>query len=77
MQRNMPEFLPVGRVGAWCHWGALIVAALGLLQIFILIAQNQSLLPIIGVISGTIFSALILYAVGTLVKHFSGGRPMP
>ncbi len=77
MQRNIPEFVPVGRVGTWCHWGALIIAVLGLLQIFILIAQNQPFLPIIGVISGTIFSTLILYAVGTIVKHFSGGRLTP
>ncbi|HEY7124132.1 MAG TPA: hypothetical protein VH540_09300 [Ktedonobacterales bacterium] len=77
MQQNLPEFLPESRVGTWCHWGALIIAVLGLVQIIVLIAQNQPFLPIIGVISGTIFSALILYAVGTIVKRLSGGRPVP
>ena len=75
MQRTMPEVVPGNRVGTWCHWGALIIAVLGIVQFLILIAQNQSLLPILGLISGTIFSVLILYAVGTIVKYHGGAQP--
>ncbi|HLW01438.1 MAG TPA: hypothetical protein VKT82_22470 [Ktedonobacterales bacterium] len=75
MQQRVPEMVPVNRVGTWCHWGALIIVILGVVQLLILIAQNQSLLPILGLISGTIFSALILYAVGTIVKYHVGARP--
>jgi hypothetical protein len=75
MQQRMPEVVPVNRVGTWCHWGATIIAILGIVQLFILIAQNQSLLPILGLISGTIFSVLILYAVGSIVKYHVGARP--
>jgi hypothetical protein len=74
MQKRMPEFVSAGRVGAWCHWGAWIIAILGALQIIIILTQNQ-VLPILGVVSGTIFSAFILYAVGTIVKYTIGGRP--
>lgn len=74
MKQQLPEVIRGNRIGTWCHWGAWIVAILGLLQILILAAQNSSILPIIGVIAGTIFSALILYAVGTIVKY-TIGRP--
>ena len=77
MRQRMPEVLPGSRVGTWCHWGALIIAILGVVQLFILIAQNQPLLPILGLISGTIFSVLILYAVGTIVNSHVGGLPQP
>lgn len=75
MQAQMPEVVPGHRVGALCQWGAIIIVILGVVQLFILIAQNQPLLPVLGLISGTIFSALILYAVGVLVKYHVGGRP--
>ena len=75
MQQRLPEVLPGNHVGTWCHWGAVIIALLGVVQLVILIAQNQPLLPIIGLISGTIFSALVLYAVGTLVNQHTTGRP--
>jgi hypothetical protein len=75
MQQTMPEVVPGSRVGTWCHWGAIIIAILGVVQLFILIAQNQPLLPILGLISGTIFSALVLYAIGTLVNYHAGARP--
>ena len=75
MQRTMPEVVPSSRVGTWCHWGAIVILILGVIQLFILIAQNQPLLPIIGLISGTIFSVLILYTVGTIVKYHVGARP--
>ncbi|HEX6776883.1 MAG TPA: hypothetical protein VF099_01725 [Ktedonobacterales bacterium] len=71
MQQQFPEVLKSSHVGTWCQWGAIIIAILGLLQIIILATQNQ-LLPVLGVLSGTIFSALILYAVGTLVKQRFG-----
>lgn len=71
MQQRFPEVLKSSHVGTWCQWGAIIVAILGLLQIIILATQNQ-LLPVLGVLSGTIFSALILYAVGALVKQRLG-----
>lgn len=74
MKQQLPEVIRGNRIGTWCHWGAWIVAILGLLQILILIAQNQTILSFIGVVSGTIFSALILYAVGTIVKY-TVGRP--
>lgn len=74
MKQQLPEVVRGNRIGTWCHWGAWIVAILGLLQILIFAAQNSSILPIIGVVSGTIFSALILYAVGTIVKY-TIGRP--
>lgn len=77
MQQRLPEFVPGSRIGTWCHWGALLIALLGLFQLLILIVQNQPLLPLLGVISGTIFSTLILYAVGTIVKYHVGGRPNP
>lgn len=77
MQQRMPEIVPGSRVGTWCHWGAVIIAILGAVQLIILIAQNQPLLPLLGLISGTIFSALVLYAVGTIVKYHIGGRPTP
>ncbi len=75
MQQTMPEVVPQSRVGTWCHWGAIIIAILGVVQLVILIAQNQPLLPILGLISGTIFSVLVLYAVGTIVKYHAGARP--
>jgi hypothetical protein len=75
MQQKMPEVVPGHRVGTWCQWGAIIIVILGVIQLFILIAQNQPLLPILGLISGTIFSALVLYAVGVIVKYHAGGRP--
>ncbi|HEY7356818.1 MAG TPA: hypothetical protein VH590_10140 [Ktedonobacterales bacterium] len=75
MKQQMPELVQGSRVGTWCHWGAWIIIILGVVQLFILIAQNQTLLPVLGLISGTIFSALILYAVGTIVKYRVGGRP--
>lgn len=71
MQQQFPEVLKSSHVGTWCQWGAIIIAILGLLQIIILATQNQ-LLPVLGVLSGTIFSALILYAVGALVKQRLG-----
>lgn len=71
MQQQFPEVLKSSHVGTWCQWGAIIIAILGLLQIIILATQNQ-LLPVLGVLSGTIFSALILYAVGALVQQRLG-----
>lgn len=71
MAKQWPDIVKGGRIGVWCHWGAWIIVGLGVLQILILAAQNQ-LLPILGILSGTIFSALILYAVGTLVQHAFG-----
>ena len=71
MQQQFPDVVKSSHVGIWCQWGAIIVAILGVLQMLILAAQNQ-LLPILGVLSGTIFSALILYAVGALAKHTLG-----
>jgi uncharacterized integral membrane protein len=71
MQRQFPDVVKGSNVGTWCQWGAIIVAVLGILQIFVLAAQNQ-LLPILGTLSGTIFSALILYAVGVIVKQQFG-----
>ena len=71
MQRQFPDVVQGSQVGTWCQWGAIIVAILGLVQILILAVQNQ-LLPVLGVLSATIFSALILYAVGTLVKQRFG-----
>ncbi len=69
MKQRMPEFVQKNSIGTWCHWGAWVIVILGIIQLFILVAQNQPLLPILGLISGTIFSALILYAVGTIVKY--------
>ena len=74
--QQFPDAVPDRRVGSWCHWGAWMVAAIGTLQVLILVTQNQ-LLPILGVLGGTIFSFLILYAAGTLVTHALGQRPMP
>ena len=71
MQQQFPEVRKSSHVGTWCQWGAIIIAILGLLQIIILATQNQ-LLPVLGVLSGTIFSALILYAVGALVQQRLG-----
>lgn len=71
MQQQFPDVIKSSHVGTWCQWGAIIIAILGLLQIIILATQNQ-LLPVLGVLSGTIFSALILYAVGALVKQRLG-----
>lgn len=71
MQQQFPDVIKSSHVGTWCQWGAIIIAILGLLQIIILATQNQ-LLPVLGVLSGTIFSALILYAVGALVKQRFG-----
>lgn len=71
MQQQWPNVVKSSHIGTWCQWGAIIVAILGILQMLILVAQNQ-LLPILGVLSGTIFSVLILYAVGALVKQRLG-----
>ena len=71
MQRQFPNVVKTNHVGTWCQWGAIIVAILGILQILIEVAQNQ-LMPILGTLSGTIFSALILYAVGVIVKQKFG-----
>ena len=71
MQRQFPDVVKGDHVGIWCQWGAIIIAILGILQMLILAAQNQ-LLPILGVLSGTIFATLILYAVGALVKQRMG-----
>lgn len=71
MQQQWPDILKSSHVGAWCQWGAIIVAILGILQIIILATQNQ-LLPVLSVLSATIFSTLILYAVGALAKHTLG-----
>ncbi|HEY7348691.1 MAG TPA: hypothetical protein VH599_10285 [Ktedonobacterales bacterium] len=76
MKQQLPDVIQGSRIGTWCHWGAWIIAGLGALQILIILTQNQ-VLPVLGVLSGTIFSALILYAVGTIVKHSVGGRPTP
>jgi len=71
MVKLWPHLVEGSRVGIWCHWGAWIIGGLGALQIVILAGQNQ-LLPVLGVLSGTIFSSLILYAVGTLVQQKYG-----
>ncbi len=73
----LPHTMPESRVGIWCHWGAWIVLIIGALQVLILIVQNNPILPILGVISGTIFSFLILYAVGTVVTALVGQRAHP
>ena len=71
MQRQFPNVVKTNPVGTWCQWGAIIVAILGILQILIEVTQNQ-VMPILGTLSGTIFSALVLYAVGVIVKQKFG-----
>lgn len=74
--KQFPNVVQEGRIGAWCHAGAWMVAVIGALEVLILVTQNQ-VLPILGVLGGTIFSFLILYAVGTLVTHTLGQRLSP
>ncbi len=74
MKQQLPDVIQGSRIGTWCHWGAWIIVIIGVLKMLIVLTQNQ-VSPILDIVSGTIFSALILYAVGTIVKHTVGGRP--
>ena len=75
----MPQLPRIGnahRIGVLCQWGAWIIAGIGVLQLLILVTHDE-LLPILGVLSTTLFSSLLLLGVGTIVMHLAGPTQPP